>query len=207
MQGRLVTFEGLDGCGKSTQIRLLAAKLSSAGIPFLETREPGVTMIGEEIRRLVLSCDYGKINTNTELLLFFANRAQHYAEVLKPSLARGKIVICDRFIDTTIAYQGYAREIDFAIIEYLHKLTTDNLMPDLTFFLDLPPDKCLIRRQEQDRIEREKIEFLNSVYTGFLLEAKHHPNRIKRVNADRDIKEIEREIWTEIQKFLGISRG
>lgn len=200
-RGRMITFEGMDGCGKSTQIRLLVEKLRSREIP-VEIREPKERKIGKKIWQLVLYHSYGEINPVTELLLFFAIRAQHYAKVLKPALLEGKLIICDRFIDSSIAYQGYGLGIERSVIEYLHTITTDNLIPDLTFFLDLSPHKCLSRCRNLDRIEKRGIEFLNRVYRGFLIEAKRQRNRIKQINADRDIEEIEQEIWDVTQKYL-----
>jgi dTMP kinase len=202
--GRLITFEGIDGCGKTTQIRLLSEKLSLMKIP-VETREPRETWIGKQIRKLVLSCNVYNIDAMTELFLFCATRTQHYMDVIKPSLLDGKIVISDRFIDTTIAYQGFGRGIDHTILTYLHNLMTGNLLPDLTFFLDLPPDKCRIRcqkRHKPDRIEKEKLEFLERVYNGFITQTKREPNRIKCIDTNRPIGETEREIWEITKDFL-----
>jgi dTMP kinase len=204
LKGFFITFEGVEGSGKSTQIRLLDELLRSKGRQTVLTREPGGTSIGDRIREILLSPNSSQMHSTTELLLYEAARCQHIHEVIGPALESGKIVLCDRYADATTAYQGAAREIDMTTVETLHRIATDNLIPDLTILLDCPVEvglKHAVRRNEElnltgneDRFEREKVEFHERVRQGYLDIAKKEPNRVKVLDATGSIEEVHEEI-------------
>ena len=203
--GLLITFEGVEGSGKSTQIELLKASLEARGRDVLTLREPGGTRLGEEVRRILLGRDGDGMEPLTELLLYSACRSEIITKVIRPALQSGKTVICDRFTDSTIAYQGYARELDPKTIETLNKLVTSGLRPDITFLLDMDPKKGLKRAihrmssvnsidANEDRFERESLQFHGRVREGFLKLASADPERIKLIDAERSIEEIQSDI-------------
>ncbi len=186
MKGVFITFEGIEGCGKSTQAHLLSRHLKAEGHDVVVTREPGGTPIAEAIRQILLDPANAAMSALTELLLYEAARAQHVHELIRPAIEAGSIVVCDRFYDSTTAYQGAGRrlpEIDFA---GLHDMATGGLSPDLTLFLDLPVEEGLKRAANAavpDRIERESIKFHERVRQGFLELAAQHPERVKTLDA------------------------
>jgi dTMP kinase len=203
MTGKLISFEGIDGCGKTTQAELLATRLRHAGLRVTVTNEPAGTPLGEDVKDLLLFRDTA-IDAEAELLLFFAARAQHFSRVLKPHLADGRIVVCDRFLDSTLAYQGYGRGIAPSALKWLENFTTEGLIPDLTFFLDVAPSESLDRCGGQDRIESETKQFWDRIYRGFVLQALDHPDRIRRVDGNRPIPAVANEIWQETASFLNL---
>ena len=195
-----ITFEGTEGSGKTTQINHLANKLSEAGCSFQNTREPGGSNVGNQIREILLDPVNERLSATSELLLYAASRAQHVREVIVPALKNGKIVISDRFSDATVAYQGYGRNLDLVLINHLNQIATDGLAPDLTFLLNLPVEiglqRASISRGKLDRIERESLEFHERVQNGYLAIAKEDTNRIKIIDATQPIDVIFNEIWS-----------
>ena len=191
LSGVFITFEGTEGSGKTTQCRRLARSLRAQGYQVLETREPGGTPLAETIRKLLLTSSKPKNHTESitpccESMLILAARSQHVAHVIQPALAKGIIILCDRFFDSTLAYQGYARGLDKTFLNEAQRFITSGLQPHLTFFLDLPVQDGLARRQQsknQNRLDQESLSFHQRVRRGFLALAKLHPKRIKTVEA------------------------
>lgn len=195
-QGYFITLEGPDGCGKTTQLEFLADYIRGTGLEVLTTREPGGVAAAEKIRKLLLDPKL-KLAPRAETLLYLAARAEHIYEKIRPALEVGKVVICDRFTDSTLVYQGFVRGLDMDMLYQLSTLATDGLDPDLTLLLDAPPQKLLVRRLErgvQDRFENEGLAFQEKVRAGFLLLAKQEPQRIKLVNALQDVDLVRRDL-------------
>lgn len=190
----LVTFEGIEGCGKSVQARLLYEYLQSKGISSILTREPGGSDISERIRDILLDRRHLDMVPYTELFLYLASRAQHTQEVIKPALAQGKVVICDRYIDASVAYQGEGRGISKNLIKQLNKTATGGLLPNLTFLLDMDTEIALKRIEREDRLEMEGVEFHNRIRSGYLKLNRENPERIVLLNGMRSIKQIHNEI-------------
>ncbi len=190
--GFFVTFEGPEGSGKSTQIHRLAAALAEQGHAVWTTREPGGTRTGEIIRPILLGPRAGPLSAWSEALLFTAARAQLVEEVIRPRLHRGELVLCDRYSDSTVAYQGYGRGIDLETMRRLQAEATGGLTPDLTLLLDLPVEAGLARipRNAKDRLDRETIAFHQRVYTGYHEMAGREPQRWRQVDASRDPDEV-----------------
>lgn len=211
-KGRLISFEGLDGAGKSTQISMLTRWLESQHVPFLQTREPGGTPLGNEIRQLVLHRPDLTIVPLAEAFLFQADRAQHFATLVIPALQEGKLVLTDRCFDASIVYQGFARGLDVALIENLSLLATEGYKPDLTILLDLDPSQVSRRtdtaqdltgmREQRTRFDDEVETFHQHVRTGFLTLARAHPERIKVINAGKKPEEIHQEIVKLVSSLL-----
>lgn len=196
-----ITFEGIDKSGKTTQARLLADFLKGKGYRVVLTREPAGTEVGEKIKRIIL--EDSKIFSLTELFLYLADRAQHVHRIIKPSLKKGSIVISDRYADASVAYQGYGRGIDVEFINKLNFRVTNGLLPDVTFLLDLDPEKALLRAERSDRIERERLFFHRRVREGYLEIARKNPERIKVIDANTSaslIHEVIKDILFE--RFL-----
>lgn len=194
MKGKFITFEGIEGCGKTTQIEKFAEFLKSKGSEIVLTREPGGTDIGDQIREILLNPKNTIMSPITELLLYAAARAQHVAEKVKPALEKGQIVLSDRYADATTAYQGAARNISPEVLKELHKIATGGLKPDYTFLLDLPAEVGLARalnrnKKEniEDRFENEKIDFHEKVREGYLKIAKEEPERFIVIDASGSI--------------------
>ena len=198
-----ITMEGPDGSGKSTQIQYLKAYFEANDIPCLFTREPGGTMIGEKLRNIILDKENAEMCDMAEALLYAASRAQHVEELIKPALAEGKVVVCDRFIDSSIAYQGYGRFLGDAV-RVINEYAVSGCMPDVTFLMELDPSigKSRIREDVQDRLELEKIEFHNRVFEGYQEIAKLYADRFICVNAARDKEEIRDEIIGYLEHVL-----
>ena len=199
-RGIFITFEGVEGAGKTTQVQRLATAL---GPDVVVTREPGGTPVSERIRDIFLTSD--RITTMTELLLIAAARAQHVDERIRPALASNQIVICDRFIDATVAYQGYRGGIDLEIIHELNHIATGGLTPDITFVLDLLPEIGLQRQQgetHRDRLDREPLEFHRRVREGYLAAAGAEPHRVKLIDAAQSPDDVHTAILTEYQAYL-----
>jgi len=209
-RGIFITFEGPECAGKTTQIGILKECLTNMGRDVITTREPGGTDIGEQLRDIVKHhIGATPITDEAEVLLFAASRAQHIGEVIKPALDCGKIVICDRFIDSTISYQGYARGLDMKFISILNSFAISGNMPDITFLLDLTAEESMersVKREEtvlaEDRIESEKLSFHKLVREGFLKIAKSAPDRIKVISAMDSIETIHNKILDQIEKLV-----
>ncbi len=203
-KGLFVTFEGIEGCGKSTQSKLLRDYLESNGLDVLLTREPGGPRISEKIRQLLLDPENTEMLPETELLLYMASRSQHTGEWIIPALKRGKVVISDRYYDSSIAYQGAARQLDMKQIDNITLFATYSLKPDITFLIDLSPDSglCRIKPEVADRIEKESIEFHKRVRKGFLDVAKREPDRFCIVDGCGTIEEIHIEIVKKMDILL-----
>jgi dTMP kinase len=194
-----MTFEGSEGCGKSTQAERLAKRLARSGIPYLVTREPGGTPIGESIRELLQFAPHNSSMTpETELLLFEASRSQLVRETIKPALERGVCVIADRFFDSTTVYQGAARSLDRKIVERLNAFAVGDCVPDITFVLDVDASTAELRMRKPrraDRMEQEPAEFYDRVRKAYRDLAAREPNRIVLIDGSRDKDVIEHEIW------------
>ncbi|MDF1594005.1 MAG: dTMP kinase [Desulfobacterales bacterium] len=199
-----ITFEGIEGSGKTTQVKHVAGFLRKKGHECVITREPGGTPIGQKIRAILLDPASKGMSPLAELLLYTADRVQHVKELLGPSLAAGKTVLCDRYFDATLVYQGYARGLDVELIEQLHKLLLAGLRPDITFLLDLPPETGLSRAWAQinngnrtgreSRFEKEALSFHEKVRSGYLTLARKEPERFRIIDAGRDVDDVQQEI-------------
>lgn len=210
--GFFITFEGIEGCGKSTQLELLKAHLERKGRSVLGVREPGGTLLGERVRSVLLNGNEEGIDPWAELFLYEACRAQLVARVIRPALAEGKVVLCDRFFDSTLAYQGFGRGLDAGKIEGLNALATGGLVPDLTFLVDCAEDVGLKRAwarinasagAREDRFEKEELAFHRRVREGFLAIAKAAP-RVKVIDGSREISTVHREICDIIEGVAGL---
>ena len=194
-RGKLITFEGAEGSGKSTQIRGAAAYLKRKGHSVLLLREPGGTRVSEAIREIILNKEFKEMRRETELLLYLAARAQIVREKIEPALEKGKIVICDRFEDSTLAYQGFGRKMPVNSILAVSKMFVRGLLaPDLTFLLDIDPRIGMKRGGRHDRIERESYLFHQKVRRGFLTLAKKNPKRFVVINSALNIETVSRKI-------------
>ena len=203
MIGKFITFEGSEGCGKSTQSKLLAQYLKRKGSRVLFVREPGGTKICEQIRKILLNPLNDQMSPVTEMLLYMASRAQIVKEVIKPALLAGKIVISDRFLDSTIAYQGYGLGMDINLIKTIGESVTCGIKPNLTIFLDLAVKKGLRHRVSgKDRIENRSISFHQRVRNGYLKLAKKEPKRIKVVRVQDDLSLTQEKIREVIDKYV-----
>jgi dTMP kinase len=204
MIGLFVTFEGLDGSGKSTQLVLCAEALRKAGHEVLETRNPGGTPLGQEIRQMLLHHP-GSVSPTCELLLYMADRAQHMGEVVLPALKANRIVLCDRYIDSTVAYQGYGRGLDRAFIQGLNEVVTHYQKPHITFLFDAPPEALATRvsqRGAADRLEQEAIEFREKVREGFLALAQAEPQRIVVCDAMAPVDILHQKVMDRLESIL-----
>ncbi len=199
LPGLFVTFEGVDGAGKSTQIALLRAALKHDNVPVCTTREPGGDAFGEAIRSLVL---HTEMSARAELLLFLAARAQNVERVILPHLEQPGVVLCDRFVDSSIAYQGHARGLGRDVVADLNAFAIDALMPDLTFLLDLSPDIGLTRQTDRNRMEEENIAFYRRVREGFLSEARNDPTRFCVLDATLPVDALHDEILARTRLAL-----
>ena len=199
-KGFFITFEGADGCGKTTQIKLLDEYLQNKGYRTLLTREPGSKGLGIKLREILLNYD-GEVSPTCESFLFLADRAQHVDCIIKPALKDGIIVLCDRHTDSTVAYQGYGRGLDLDQIHELNKIATSGLKPDLTIVLDVDVETSQKRvGTEKDRMESAGIEFFERVRNGFLKIAEQEPERVKVVDSKQTIEEIHKQIVELIKK-------
>ncbi len=181
-----VSFEGCEGVGKSTQLRLLREYLERTGQEAVYVREPGSTEISEQIRKVILDPANTQMTDMTEAMLYAASRAQLVREVIKPALSAGKLVICDRFVDSSVAYQGYGRNMGADVIKHINAPAVDGCMPDLTVFIDLSPENSWRKYRTEDRLEQESVEFFDKVYNGFLCEIDASNGRIVPIKPDFD---------------------
>lgn len=205
MSGLFFTFEGVEGCGKSTQIACLEESLRSRGVQVVVTREPGGTPIAETIRKVILDTDHAAMADTTELLLYAAARAQHVAERIRPALEAGRVVLCDRFADSTTAYQGGGRKIPADLLQDLNRIATQGLAPHRTFLLDLPAEEGLLRiraRGDRDRIEQESLAFHEDVRRAYLRLAMAEPSRIQVLDASRSVEACAEEILAGVDELL-----
>lgn len=204
-----ITFEGPEGSGKSTQVRLLAGYLRDLGLAVEDTREPGGTSIGDQIRDVVHDTANTAMSPTAEMLLYSASRAQLIAEVINPALSSGKIILCDRYADSTMAYQGYGRGLDREMLTTLTKIATGGLVPDLTLLLDLDVGRGLSRRRNQgdemNRLDLEAIAFHERVRAGYLALAAAEPERWVIVSADRSVAKVAADIRQQVMQRLGLS--
>ena len=208
-QGRFISFEGTEGVGKTTAIEQLCARLQARGIDYLRTREPGGSPFAERLREILLDPDTA-INDDTELLLMFAARCDHMQQVILPALQRGTWVICDRFTDSTVAYQGFGRADGDAIVRAKIDMLIEQFvvqLPELTLWLDLPVLEGMARankRSAADRFEQQATEFFTRVHQGFSVLASEQPERIQRIDASGSANEVSARIWQTIEEKLDI---
>ncbi len=210
-RGFFVSFEGGDGCGKTTQMRLLLERLRSLGKDVLETAEPGGTAIGRQIRRILLDSANDALSSRAEMLLYFACRAQNVDEWIRPALAAGRIVVSDRFTDSTLAYQGEGRGLTAELVRELHSIACQEVLPDLTIYLDIDYRTGLARARarnaEQDgpdesRMEAQAEEFHDRVRQGYLALAAAEPGRIRTIDAGQSVEAVAAAIWAEVQPHV-----
>ncbi len=195
--GKFITFEGCDGCGKSTQLALLSDYLQKVNVPHIFTREPGGGKISEEIRAILLNGKNMEMGDECEALLYAAARAQHIKDRIEPALNEGKLVVCDRYVDSSFAYQAYARGLGFAFVEKINAFALEKFLPDVTVFFDLSPKEAFARKKgadADDRMELAGLAFHERVYEGYLDLAKKYPERFVVINARKSIEEIASEV-------------
>jgi dTMP kinase len=217
--GTFITFEGIEGCGKTTQIRKAADFLRGNAVDVLLTEEPGGSALGAELRRILLNrneslAGASGISARSELLLFLADRAQHVDEIIRPALERGRVVLCDRYSDATIAYQGYGRGLDMDTVLSLDRFSSLSLKPDVTFLFDLPAREGLNRalsriagnvsHNAEDRFENEAMEFHSRVRNGYLELARSEPRRFRVIDSTAAIESVAQQVRAELVKFFGL---
>ena len=206
MTGKLITFEGIDFCGKSAQIDLLIANLESIKAPFILLREPGGTIIAEKIRQILLTKEQEMMSPVAEYLLYSAARAQLVREKIIPSVEQGLLVICDRYYDSSTAYQGYGRNIDLEIVDQVSYFATSGIEPNLTFLIDIDLDEMERRKKlmnkNLDRMEEQDRSFFEKVRNGYLRIAAKEPERFYVIDGKRTIKLIAEEIWEEVKRII-----
>ncbi len=201
-----ITFEGIDYSGKTTQAKMLIRRLRQMEMPVVYVREPGGTKISEAIRDILLDHRNREMHPHTELLLYMAARSQIVQEIIKPAIQAGKVVVCDRYIDSSVAYQGYGRGIDLEWVYRLNDFATEHLKPDITFLLDLSPERAAERRQRkarrQDRMESEALEFYSNIRKGYRKLAEAEPRRVMILDAELPRDQIHQQIWEMIKPGL-----
>ena len=200
--GKFITFEGCDGCGKSTQLRMLSEYLTNAGIPHIFTREPGGGKISEAIREILLSGKNMEMTDECEALLYAASRVQHLRDRVDPALEEGKLVICDRYVDSSLAYQGYGRGLGVEFISKINAYALENYLPDVTIFIDLSPEAAFKRKHgadQNDRLELAGMEFHNRVYEGFKALAAANPDRFVSIKGEQTPAEIFTQVLSALQ--------
>ncbi|ANG62670.1 dTMP kinase [Marinobacterium aestuarii] len=210
MRGRFITVEGTEGAGKSSNIEFIRSELDARGIDVVLSREPGGTPLAEEIRTLLLSPRDERVCEDAELLLMFAARAQHIAALIKPALARGSWVLCDRFTDATFAYQGGGRGVDVQRIRTLESLVQGALRPDCTFLLDLPVELGLERARKRsmpDRFEQEKQAFFERVRASYLQRVEAEPERFAVINAALEMEQVRQQLLPHLDRLQALRHG
>ena len=209
-RGLFITFEGMDGSGKTTQMRRLAGRLRAAGRTVLETVEPGGTPIGRKIRQILLDAANQELSARAELLLYFASRAQNVDELILPALGRGEIVVADRFTDSTLAYQGCGRGLGAETVLDLDRIACRGLKPDLTLLVDIDLETSLARMRARNaakgnaetRMDEQSIEFHRKVHQAYEALASQEPGRVKRINGAAAMDEVEAEIWSVVSAYV-----
>ena len=212
-RGRFLTFEGVDGSGKSTQMRLLVARLRAGGREIEETVEPGGTAIGRQIRRVLLHAANQEIAPVTELLLYFASRAQNVEERIRPALEQGKIVVSDRYTDSTLVYQGLARGLGEEVVRKLHEIACRGLQPDLTICIDIDPGAGLARARSRNserrgdearetRMDEQSMDFYRRVREGYRDLARREPGRYRMIDGARPVEEVAADVWHAVAPLL-----
>ncbi|MDA8213320.1 MAG: dTMP kinase [Clostridia bacterium] len=214
MKGLLITLEGPDGAGKTSQLQNIAEILVEQGYTVITTREPGGTSVGTAIRNLLLNPEHGKMTDKAEVLLYAADRAQHVQELILPALSRGDAVVCDRYIDSTLAYQGYGRNLDLEFLERVNSIATGGLKPDLTLILDVPSEVGLgriingrLNGAGVDRIEGQALEFHQRVRAGYLAIAAKEPERCRIIDASGQIEQVRQAVALAVKDFLQVRVG
>jgi dTMP kinase len=208
LKGVFITLEGPEGAGKTTQLKVLSKYLEEENIAHVITRDPGGTSLGKPIRRILLNSETA-INPLTELLLYEADRAQNVSEIIVPNLAQGKLVFCDRYIDSTVAYQGYGRNLDLKLIGLLNDIATEGLRPDVTILFDIESEAGLARLHPSghDRLEREAIEFHRKVRKGYLELAKEQPQRFRIIDAAGPMSVVQEELRAIVTATLQVAHS
>lgn len=208
MSVKFITIEGGEGSGKTSIIKLLLEDLKKENIEAIATREPGGSKIAEQIRNVILNVDNVNMDYMTEALLYAASRRQHLEEVVKPAIEQGKLVICDRYIDSSLAYQGYARNLGIDNVYNINMYATNGFLPDLTILIDIPPEVGLERikknSREVDRLDLEKMSFHNKVHEGYLLVSKKFPSRIVIVDGNKSLNEVYEDVKKIIEEKLNL---
>ena len=202
-RGKFVTFEGCEGCGKSTQVRLFNEYLTEQGIPHIFTREPGGEKISEEIRRILLDANNAEMTNECEALLYAASRVQHLNDRVEPALAAGKLVVCDRYVDSSLAYQGHARGLGMDFVGNINAYALEKYTPDVTIFIDLTPEAAFKRKHgadKNDRLEQAGMEFHNRVYEGFKILAEKYPERFVCVDGNMTPDEIFAQVLSVLKE-------
>lgn len=205
-RGLLITFEGPEGSGKTTHLRLLSEWLTSEGVDHVVTREPGGTPIGEKVRDLLHDCNHTDMTPEAEILLYSASRAQHVGQLILPALEEGKLVLCDRYFDSTYAYQGYGRGLSLEALQLITKFATQGLTPDLTLYLDVPPEVGLSRRKQSgealNRLDRETLAFHRRVRIGYQALIKAEPTRWRHIDATGAIDAIQAVVQQTVWRMM-----
>ncbi len=204
-KGLFITFEGGEGSGKTTASKYIYNRLNQLGYPAIYSREPGGVDIAEQIRNVILDVNNTAMDVRTEALLYAASRRQHLVEVILPALREGKIVICDRFIDSSLAYQGYARGIGMDEVWTINKFAIDTFLPDLTLFFDVEVETGLKRissRDQLDRLDRESLDFHHKVHEGYRLVCEKYPERIKVVDANQPVDQVEQQSLQLVMELI-----
>ena len=202
-RGKFVTFEGCEGCGQSTQVRLFKEYLTKQGIPHIFTREPGGEKISEEIRRILLDANNAEMTSECEALLYAASRVQHLSDRVEPALAAGKLVVCDRYVDSSLAYQGHARGLGMEFVSNINAYALEKYTPDVTIFIDLTPEAAFQRKHgadKNDRLEQAGMEFHKRVYEGFKLLAEKFPQRFVCVDGNQTPNEIFEKVLSVLKE-------
>ncbi|MDY6311149.1 MAG: dTMP kinase [Cyanobacteriota bacterium] len=201
-KGLFITFEGIDGCGKTTQLNMLNKYLQDKGYETVLTKEPGGKGLGEKIRNILLNYD-GEVSDRCESFLFLADRAQNIDLIVNPAIRQGKIVLCDRHTDSTLAYQGYGRELDLAQIKKLNDLATNGRKPDITFIFDVSLETSSKRvGKDKDRMEKSGKDFFQRVRNGYLKIAQNEPQRVKVINSEKSIDEVFAQVLKYINEII-----
>ncbi|MBO8138225.1 MAG: dTMP kinase [Desulfotomaculum sp.] len=206
MAGKFIVFEGIDGSGKTTQLNLLKEYLRQKGYKVISTREPGGTPVSEEVRNILLSPEHENLHYRTEALLYAAARAQHVETLIKPALEQGMVVLCDRFTDSTLAYQGYGRGLTLDFLHQINELATGGLRPDLVLIFDIDVQECFkrINNRSRDRLERESENFYRLVRDGYLDIASQQPDIYQVLNASLTVEELEVKVRAAVEEILNV---
>ncbi len=205
MRGKFITLEGPDGSGKSTMLKLIEEYLKDNKIDYITSREPGGTKIGEDIRKIILDVNNKNMSNETEALLYAASRAQHVSEKILPAIEEGKLVLCDRFLLSSLAYQGVGRDLGIDEVKLINDFGTKGLVPDLILFFHVDPEVTLMRKTKNlggDRLEQEGVNFHNKVYNGYMELLDKYPENIEVIDATKPIDEVLEQALSKIQKII-----